>query len=54
MGAFTTAAYVEEVAIPIVLVVLLADGWACKGGPAFRSVGGLRDLVNASWTALCV
>ena len=41
MGAFTAAAYVEEfaraakVAIPIVLVVLLADGWAGRGGPAF-------------------
>ena len=46
MGAFTAAAYVEKfagaakVAISIVLVVLLADGQACRGGPALWWWGG--------------
>ena len=50
MGAFTAAAYVEEfaraakVAIPIVLVVLLADGWACREAQHFG--GGVEGLGN--------
>lgn len=45
MGAFTVAAYVEElasaakVAIPIVLLVLLTDGWVCRRGPALWGWG---------------